>query len=124
MKSIFDTSVREVVRRINNISQSSVAKWGRMNNFQVVRHCSMWEEMVLGKRECERVFVGRLFGKLALKSVLKNDKPLGKNSPTVPELLIKETGGDIEKEKKKWIALVQEYAAFNNESFVHPFFEG
>ena len=68
------------------------------------------------------MFFGRLFGKLALKNVLKNDKPLGRNSPTAPELVIKEKTGDFALQKAAWIKRINEYKYFDNPHFVHPFF--
>jgi hypothetical protein len=65
---------------------------------------------------------GRLFGRMVLKSLMKDEKPLRRNTPTLPELKIKETNGDIEAEKKKWIALIEQYAHFSNPGFVHSFF--
>ena len=59
---------------------------------------------------------------MALKSVLKDDKALSRNTPTISSLIIKETSGDIEAEKAKWIASIERYANFSNSNFVHPFF--
>jgi hypothetical protein len=56
-----------------------------------------------------------------LKNLLKDEKPMGRNAPTVPGFSI--TGdGDVLSEKKKWIAMVEEHARFSNVDFVHPFF--
>ena len=45
-----------------------------------------------------------------------------RNAPTSAELRVKETNGNIEAVKKKWIALMNEHALFSNPDFVHPFF--
>jgi hypothetical protein len=37
-----------------------------MTVFQMVKHCALWEDMVLHGEEYRRVFVGWLFGKIAL----------------------------------------------------------
>jgi catechol 2,3-dioxygenase-like lactoylglutathione lyase family enzyme len=69
----------------------------------------------------KRVFVGWLFGRIALKSVLKEGVPLRRNTPTIPELVI--TGnGSIPAQKEKWIALVEEHGRRFNPEFIHPFF--
>ncbi len=40
MKTIFDITVRdEVIRRIESLSQSSAARWGKMNCYQMLTHC-------------------------------------------------------------------------------------
>ena len=58
---------------------------------------------------------------MALKNVLKDEKPLRRNTPTIPELRI--TGnGDVLSERKKWVSLIEEHAHFSNPDFVHTFF--
>lgn len=122
MKTIFEKSVREeVIQRINSLNINSKAQWGKMNIYQMLKHCTLWEEMIHGDKKYERVFIGRLFGKLALKSVLKDEMPLGRNSPTIPQLVIRESG-DVEHQKKEWIARIEKYENFSNPGFVHVFF--
>lgn len=122
MKTLFDKSTRdELIGRINTLNKASSAQWGRMNVYQMVKHCTLWEEMALGKRQYKQVFIGRLFGKMALKGLLKDDRPLGRNTPTISELKIT-ANGDVLSEKAKWMGLVEEYAHCSNDGIVHPFF--
>jgi hypothetical protein len=122
MKTIFDKTTRDdLIRRIGTVNESSTAQWGKMNIYQMVKHCALFEEMALGKKRYERVFAGRLFGKIALKKVLKDDAPLTRNTPTLAELRIK-GDGDVSAEKAEWISLLGEYEHFNNPGFMHPFF--
>ena len=122
MKTIFDKATRdELISRINSLTENSQAQWGKMTLYQMVKHCRLWEEMMLGKQRYKRAFIGRLFGRMTLKALLKNEGPLRRNTPTIPALRI--TGnGDILAERMKWIALIEEYAHFSNLDFVHPFF--
>jgi hypothetical protein len=123
MKSVFETFTREeLINRINSLNQQNTAQWGKMNGFQMVRHCILCEEMIHGKIKIKRVLPGRLFGKMILKKVLKDDKPFGKNSPTSPLLKTTHENGDIEQQKKEWIKRIEEYASYNNPDFIHPFF--
>lgn len=123
MKTVFDYSTREeLFARVNSLNENCNARWGKMNVYQMLKHCTKWDDMMLGKIQVNRMFLGRLFGKLALKSVLKNDEPLGKNSPSAPELIIKEKAGDIALQKAEWIRRICEYEHFDNQNFVHPFF--
>jgi len=122
MKTIFDKATREeLISRIGTVNEDSTAQWGKMNTYQMLKHCSLFEEMALGKIKYKRVFVGRLFGKMALKKVLKDDAPLTRNTPTLSELRIK-GNGDVSTEKARWIGLLGEYEHFNNPDFIHPFF--
>ena len=123
MKTVFDNSTREdLIARVNALNENCKAQWGKMNVYQMLKHCTKCDDMILSKVAVKQVFLGRLFGKLALKNVLKNDKPLRKNSPTAPELIIKEKAGDIALQKPEWIKRISEYGYFDNPHFVHPFF--
>lgn len=123
MKTVFDKSARdELITRINSLNENSIAQWGKMNVYQMLKHSTIWEEWVAGKATYKRVLLGRIFGKMALRSVLKDDKPFGKNTPTLSALRIKETNGDISAEKAKWISLINGYEHFSNPNFIHSFF--
>jgi len=123
MKTVFDKTTRdELISRIDTLSENSKKAWGKMNVYQALKHCTLWDEWMQSDKENKQVFIGRLFGKMALKKVLKDEAPLAHSTPTLPELRIKETTGDIAAEKKKWVSLIGEYAHFTNPSFLHPFF--
>jgi hypothetical protein len=86
MKSVLDKATRdELISRINSLNENSTPQWGKMNVYQMVKHCALWEEMLLGKKQYKQSFLGRLFGKIALKDMLK-DQPVKPNLPTVPSL--------------------------------------
>ncbi len=122
MKTIFDTeTANELIARINSLQADDTARWGKMNAWQMLKHCTMSEEMYQGKKSYKRLFIGRLFGRMALNGILRNEDPMKKNQPTHPELKI--TGsGNFETERSKWIELLKGYASFSNPGFVHPFF--
>lgn len=123
MKSILNKSNRdELIARINLLSENSASEWGKMTVFQMIKHCILWEEMVLKNQVYKRVFIGRIFGKMGLKSILKDETPLKRNTPTIPQFIIKEKSGDIAKEKIKWISLISQYEHYANDTFIHPFF--
>jgi Protein of unknown function (DUF1569) len=123
MKSMFDKTIRkEIVGRISSLHADSKAQWGKMNIFQMLKHCTQWEEMALGRRKYKQSFLGRIFGKMALKDFVKDDAPMKRNVPTVPEFRIKERTGDVESERQKWVSRIEEYAQFSNDNFTHPFF--
>ncbi|MBK7374647.1 MAG: DinB family protein [Chitinophagaceae bacterium] len=123
MKSVFDAPVREeLISRVHAVSQQNKAQWGKMNAYQMLLHCTLCEDMFLGKLNMKRVFIGRLIGPMVLKKVLKDDKPFGKNSPTSDVLKTTAASGDIEQQKKEWISRVEQYAHHTSPGFVHPFF--
>jgi len=123
MKTIFDEVTKtELIHRINSLKENAPAQWGKMNVYQMVKHCRLWEEMMQSKSNLKRAFIGRLFGRLALKTVLGNANPLRRSTPTIPSLIIEESTGDFEAEKKQWISTIEKYSGFDNNNFQHVFF--
>ncbi len=124
MKTIFDKATRdEVIYRIHSLTDNSTAQWGKMNIYQMVKHCTLFEEWILGKNKpvYKQAFIGRVFGKMALRGLLKDESPMKRNMPTTRDLIIK-GNGNVESEKKKWIALIEEYEHYSNPAFIHDFF--
>lgn len=61
---------------------------------------------------------------MALKSTIKDETPMDKNSPTHPKLKIK-GNGDVEIQKRIWKDLLDDYPTVSSDTygdFVHPFF--
>ena len=122
MKSVLDKATRdELIKRIDQLNESNTAQWGKMNVYQMLKHCVLCEELYLGKIRHKRSFMGRLFGKMGLKNILNENKSFPKNAPTSPVFIVKEEKGDVLSEKKKWIALIEEYQNYPDH-FVHWFF--
>ena len=123
MKTVLDKPTRdELIARINKLDENSRAQWGKMNVTQMIKHCRLWEEMISGELKCKRSFPGRLVGQMVLKGFLKDDRPLGRSTPTAPELKVTETNVDIAAGKARWIEMLEKNAQFLNPNFVHPFF--
>jgi hypothetical protein len=124
MKTVFEQSTRdELINRINSLNENNKALWGKMNLYQMCKHCSIWDEWVLGKRDhvYKQEFLGKIFGKMALKNNTKNDRPLSKNMPAGKGFTVK-TDGDFRIQKAIWANLVVKYGNFNNDRFIHDFF--
>ena len=123
MKTIFAEETKtELINRIDLLKQNTQAQWGKMNVYQMVKHCRLWEEMMQSKINLKQIFLGRIFGRIALNSVLGSANPLKRNTPTIPSLIIKESAGDFEAEKKLWISTIEKYSGFDNDNFQHVFF--
>jgi len=125
MRSVFqDTVLDELIVRVQRLTAQSVPKWGEMNVVQMMAHCNESSKVALGVKKSKRMFVGRLFGKMILRKVLKNDKPLKKNSPTAPGFIIKDKR-EFTKEKDDFIRVLSKLQTMQIEDFngkVHPFF--
>ncbi len=123
MKTIFENGTKtELINRIDSLKENAQSQWGKMNAYQMVKHCRLWEEMMQSKTNLKRAFIGRIFGRVALKTVLGNENPLKRSTPTIPSLIIKENAGDFEAEKKLWISNIEKYSSFDNDNFQHVFF--
>jgi len=125
MKTIFDETLRaEIIQRINSIAEDKTAEWGKMNLYQMVKHCSNWDEWIQGKNNpvYKQAFIGFLFGKLALRGMVKDDRPLKKGMPSGAAFEVREKEGDIELTRQKWACLIADYAHYSNPGFIHDFF--
>lgn len=125
MRTIFDKNIREeLIDRINKISEDNKAEWGKMNLPQMLKHNTYWNKWILGKEnhEYKQSFLGKIFGKIALKKMIRDEKPFDKNIPTSDQFKVKESTGNIESEKSDWISMIKEYESYNNPSFIHDFF--
>ena len=125
MKSIFDEVVRtELINRVHGLTRQSKRQWGKMEVCQMAKHCIIWDEWVLGKtkHDYRQGMLGMIFGKFALKGLVKDDRPIGKNSPTTAYFIVKEKNGDLDLLKNRWIDLIPEYGNYSNPGFVHDFF--
>ncbi len=109
MKSLFEaSSVAELRKRIESLGPDSERQWGAMNVAQMLSHNSAWMEMAAGLNSPRRVFIGRIFGKMAKKSVL-GDKPIGRNMPT-EKSLIRTTECHFFEERKRLLDWVDRFA--------------
>ena len=125
MKTLFDATTRnEVIKRINTLNPDCSAQWGKMNVYQMTKHCTIWDKWVLGlgDHNYKQGFIGLLFGKMSLKGAVKDEKPLPKNAPAGKEFTVKEKDGDLQLQKELWIDLIRQYENYSNPDFIHDFY--
>ena len=125
MKSIFNKeNNQQILDRLEKLSADSTAQWGKMNVYQMARHCTLWDEWVHGRNNptYTRSLLGWIFGRWALKSSVKDDTPMQRNIPTSSDLVIREKSGNLTLQKRQWAELVAAYAHYSNPAFIHDFF--
>lgn len=123
MKTIFNENTREeLINRVYLLNENSTAQWGKMNVYQMIKHCILCEEMYLGKTSYKRSFLGFFLGRIFLNQLMKDDKPKKRNSPTKQEFKISESTGNLLEDKRKWVSLIEEYENYSNQTFVHWFY--
>ena len=124
MKTILDAQTRkELIGRINTLDKTAKGQWGKMTLFQMLKHCTLWDEWTLGTNSpvYRQDLLGKIFGKIALKSTVGNDNAMKKGMPA-GFLAVKEGDGDIEQQKQLWVSRINQYETFDNPAFIHDFF--
>lgn len=125
MKTIFDHAARTaIISRINQLTEDHTAQWGKMNVYRMAKHCVIWNNWILGTTPhvYKQELLGKIFGKMGLKSTVGNDKPIKKGVPAGAYLLAKEKEGALEPEKRRWIEQIAAYEHYSNPDFIHDFF--
>lgn len=122
LKNLFEADVKQgILKRIDNLSPQSQAKWGKMNVAQMLAHLQMPMGVAVGTHKLKRTFLGRIVGPLA-KKVLYSEKPFKRGLPTDPSFIMVKHEKDFEKEKQALISMINN---FNEETMIdepHPFF--
>ena len=124
MQTLFDTNTyTEVMERMNKLSSTSTAQWGKMNVAQMLAHCKAAFKVPLSEKKLPRAFVGRLLGWM-IKSKLYNESPWKKSLPTSPDFIIKDER-NFEGEKKELVELINRFYKAGPDGiskYPHPFF--
>jgi len=108
--------------RIATLAPESGAQWGTMDVAQMLAHCQIPLELASRERTMKRGLVGLLFGRIALRSVLK-EKPFGQNAPTAPSFRVTDKR-ELAKERERLVGLMTMYVERGPEGLPskHPFF--
>ena len=103
MKNIFNAAdCSEIIARINSLTSTTPAKWGKMDVGQMLAHCNVTYEMIYDNIHPKPNVFLRLILKLFVKNKVVTDAAYSKNSPTAPQFIIKESK-NFEPEKKRLI---------------------
>lgn len=110
MKSLYTaTDSQEILSRIESLQPIAERQWGKMDVAQMLAHCSLATQMALGIHKPQRRLLGRLLGGFFKKDYVASEKPMGKNSPTHP-MLVMTDAHEFDKEKTKLLGLVKQFA--------------
>ncbi|HEY1985834.1 MAG TPA: DUF1569 domain-containing protein [Terracidiphilus sp.] len=89
MKNLFEpAAVVEITDRMAQLRPDSERQWGKMNVAQMLAHCSASIGMAEGKVAPPRIFLGRLLGPLAKKSLIVKGEPMRRNAMTEKSVLV------------------------------------
>src|SRR5437870_2007090 len=93
------TATQSILSRLQNVSATTPAQWGKMNAAQMMAHCQTGFQVYFGEMKLKRSLIGLVFGKMAKKQLLF-DKPWKRNMPTAPQFkMTSQKDFAIEKEK-------------------------
>lgn len=125
MKSIFEQAAhKEILSRLDSLTEKSQAQWGTMNVTQMMVHCQGVIEVALGKKTLKKPnFIKGALLKM-MKSMLYNDKPWKQGLPTAKEFVIVDTESfEAERNQlKSLIDTIHQAEESFKPSKVHPFF--
>ncbi|HSP35801.1 MAG TPA: DUF1569 domain-containing protein [Thermoanaerobaculia bacterium] len=110
MKTLYDPAIADDIRkRIATLAAGSARQWGKMNAAQMAAHCAVFMEAALADIRPKRMFLGRLFGPMVKYLALRDEKPMGRNLPTVPGFEV-EDDREFLKERERLATLVDRFA--------------
>jgi len=124
MKSLFDPETQsEIVGRINSLSSRHTALWGKMNVYQMVKHCVLAERHYHGQLPVDAsAGLNLADGPKWLNLLLGDDQPMRQNAPTNKAFVVEEVDGDLEAEIVAWKAYITAYKLYNAKKYSHWFF--
>jgi len=103
LPNIFTTDVSEkVIERINKLTPSTQANWGKMSVSQMLAHCNVTYELIFEDKHPKPNSFVKLILKLFIKNAVVNETPYKRSSQTAPAFLIKDER-EFEKEKQRLI---------------------
>lgn len=121
MTNLFQAATADKVKsRIAQLRPDSARLWGKMTPAQMLAHCAASMEDAVGMTSPPRIFIGRLVGPLAKRSLIYTDEPMRKNSPTAKGLRVTDER-DFDTERQRLLGVVDCFATGGPEKCTkHP----
>ena len=95
-----------IIARIEQLSPSTPALWGKMDVAQMLAHCNVTYEMLYEDKHKKPNSMVRFILKLLVKPMVTGEKSYKKNTQTAPAFLIADAK-QFEAEKTRLIAYIQ-----------------
>ncbi len=92
----------EIIQRINHLTPTTQANWGKMSVDQMLAHCNVTYEMTYENIHPKPNAFMKFILKILVKNTVVNEAPYKKNNQTAPQFLINEAK-DFEAEKKRLV---------------------
>lgn len=124
MKSIFDPADNaELIDRINKLSATTPALWGKMNPAQMMAHCQVSMNIAFGNSKRIVHWIGLVFGAISKRRLLRVHQ-LDRHIPTFKQAEITDTR-NFKQEKEKFIKLIKSALIIGPQGlakYPHPYF--
>ena len=107
IEDMFDAQGKEkMLARINSLTPTTQAHWGKMNVGQMLAHCNVAYEIVHepGKHAPPGP-IGKVFARIFAKGMVVGNRPYPKSSPTAPMFVMIDPK-DFEAEKARLTAYI------------------
>ncbi|MCW3102033.1 MAG: hypothetical protein JWO09_473 [Bacteroidetes bacterium] len=125
MESLFNLNdSQKLIDRINSLSASSQAQWGKMNVSQMLAHCQAPLAVAFGEHKLKRGLISILFGKMIKNKLMKDEKPFDRNLPTDKSFIVVDQR-ELDKERDILIGLIKRFRETGESGLTkdpHPFF--
>ncbi|MCW3123019.1 MAG: hypothetical protein JWQ38_2511 [Flavipsychrobacter sp.] len=103
LANIFSKDVAAgIIKRIEQLTPATTAKWGKMNVAQMLAHCNVTYELIYEDKHPKPNFLLKLLLKTVVKKAVTNEAPYKQNLRTAPAFLIVDERV-FENEKKRLI---------------------
>jgi uncharacterized protein DUF1569 len=111
VKTLYEPAqVADIKQRLDKLQPTSGRLWGKMTPSQMLAHCAISMEWATGDSKPPRMFIGRILGPIVRGIALKDERPMGKNAPTSP-LLVIGSEPDFSAERERLRKVVERFAA-------------
>jgi Protein of unknown function (DUF1569) len=122
IKNLFEPAVKkEIIERINRLTVTTPAKWGKMNVSQMLAHLQMPMGVALGVHTLKGNWLMKLVLPL-FKKTLYNEKPWKQGLPTDKSFIMTGDEKDFELEKLHLLDMTDRFTEANMINERHPIF--
>jgi len=117
MKNLFKKEVlEEIITRVNKLSPTTKANWGKMAVGQMLAHCNVTYEMIYEDKHSKPNAFVKLILRLFVKKSVVNEVPYKHNGNTAPQFIIKDTK-DFELEKDRLFGYLRQTFSLGEKHF-------
>src|SRR5690554_1690373 len=111
----------QLAARIRTLEADSVRVWGKMTAAQMLGHCVLFDRWIQSGKPNRQTLMGKLVGRAVLRRMLRPDKAMARNVPTMPALM-SPGGTEFSAAQAAWLTSLEAYADYEADVFVHDFF--